>query len=180
MRALVLLLAAGLLVAGCGDEPRATANPPRVTLKLTTPDDGGTTFEDRVEVRGTVSPADSAVLIAGESAEVDAGEFHAEVPLDPGANIIDVSASSTGRRPATDAVRVTRDMRVRIPELVGLEFDQAADALGKLGLKAVEEQGGSWLDRVIPGISRVCAVDPVEGTLVDRRSTVTLLTQRDC
>jgi hypothetical protein len=176
-----VILAAGLLVAGCGGSAQSqTTSTPRVKLKLALPDDASTTFEDRVEISGTVSPADSSVQVAGEAAEVSGGEFAAEVPLEPGGNVIDVSASSPGRRPATDAVRVERDIRVKIPTLVGLELDQAKSELGKLGLKSEEEQGGSWLDRVIPGVSYVCAAEPGEGERVLPNSTVTLLTQRQC
>ena len=180
MRVLASLLAAALLAAGCGEEPRAATSPPRVALELSLPADGGTTFEDRVQVRGSVSPADAAVQVSGEAVEVQAGEFEAEVPLEPGGNVIDVSASSPGRRPATDALRVRRDIRVRIPRLAGLELDQAVSALGGLGLRAKEQRGGSWLDRVIPGANRVCAVEPGEGEYVQPQATVTLFTQRDC
>jgi hypothetical protein len=181
VRPLALILAAGLLLAGCGDDaqPRSGATA-KVTLKLTAPDDASSLRADRVAVRGTVSPADAAVQVAGEDAEVEGGEFQAEVALRPGGNVIDISASAPGRRPATDAVRVTRDMRIPVPKLVGLEVDRARDQLGALGLIAEEEPGGGWLDRVIPGTDHVCAVEPGEGTLVQPRSTVTLLTQRDC
>lgn len=182
MRQLALVLAAGLLVAGCGGASAQTKTgpAPRVTLKLTAPDDGRLDRNEQVEVRGTVSPADSTVQVAGEDADVEGGEFRAEITLNPGQNIIDISASSPGRRPATDAVRVTRDMRVPVPQLVGLEVEQATEKLAQTELKSVEEQGGSWLDRVIPGTDHVCAAEPAEGTLVDRETTVTLLTRRDC
>src|SRR3712207_4388943 len=138
MRSLAHLFVVGLLIAGCGgaDAQTRTGSTPRVTLKLVTPDDGGSLRADRVEVRGTGSPADAAVTVAVEGAEVEGGEFRAEVPLHPGGNVIDVSASSPGRRPATGAVRVTRDMRIPVPDLVGLEVDQARDKLGGLGLQA--------------------------------------------
>ena len=107
MRFLAVILAAGLLVTGCGASAQSqTTSTPRVKLKLALPDDASTTFEDRVEISGTVSPADSTVKVAGEAAEVSGGEFAAEVALEPGGNVIDVSASAPGRRPATDAVRV--------------------------------------------------------------------------
>ena len=176
-----LILAAGLLVAGCGweravaDDEHAAREAQARAARRREHD-----FEDRVEISGTVSPADASVKVAGEAAEVSGGEFAAEVALEPGGNVIDVSASAPGRRPATDAVRVERDIRVKIPTLVGLEVDQARSELGKLGLKAEEEQGGSWLDRVIPGVSHVCAADPAEGQRVLPNSTVTLLTQRQC
>ncbi len=182
MRSLALVLATGLLVAGCGGASAQTGSgpTPRVSLKLTAPDDRALDRAEQVEVRGTVSPADSTVTVAGEDAKVDGGEFSAEVELNPGQNIIDVSASSPGRRPATDAVRITRDMRVPVPQLVGLDTEAATEKLTQADLKAEEQQGGTWLDRVIPGTDHVCAVDPGEGTLVDRQTTVTLLTQRTC
>jgi Glucodextranase, domain B/PASTA domain len=181
MRPLALLLTTGLLLAGCGgSEPQRTGATPRVSLRLVTPDDGGMQREDRVQVRGTVSPADATVKVAGEDADVQGGEFTAEVPLEPGGNVIDISASSPGRRPATDAVRITRDMRVPVPRLVGLELDQAIETLGQAGLKHEERPSGSWLDRVIPGTMYVCAVEPDEETPVERQSTVVLITQREC
>ena len=181
VRFLAVILAAGLLVAGCGGSAQSqTTSTPRVKLTLALPDDASTTFKARVEISGTVSPADAAVKVAGVDAEVSGGEFAAQVSLEPGGNVIDVSASAPGRRPATGAVRVERDIRVKIPTLVGLELDEAKSELGKLGLKSEEEQGGSWLDRVIPGVEYVCAADPAEGQLVLPNSTVTLLTQRDC
>ena len=66
------MLAAGLALAACGETPRPTSEP-RVKLKLALPDDGGTVREDRIEVRGTVTPADAAVQVAGSDAEVEGG-----------------------------------------------------------------------------------------------------------
>lgn len=179
MRALVLILTAGLLAAGCGEAPKPAANA-RVTLKLDLPDDGGSTRDERVLVQGTVSPADAAVRVGGEDAEVDGGEFSKEVALEPGGNVIDVTATSPGRRPATDAVRVERDMRVDVPDVVGQEVDQARTAIGKVGLRTVEDERGSWLDRVIPGTDHVCSTSPDAGTPVDKGTTVTLIVQREC
>ncbi|MDA0182968.1 PASTA domain-containing protein [Solirubrobacter phytolaccae] len=179
MRSLALILTAGLLVSACGEAPKPAANA-RVTLKLSLPDDGGMVRDERVVVRGTVSPADASVRVGGEDAEVDGGEFSKEVALAPGGNVIDISASSPGRRPATDAVRVTRDMRVDVPNVVGQEVDPAKTAVGNVGLKVEEEQRGGWLDRVIPGTDHVCATRPAAGTPVDKGTTVTLVTQREC
>ncbi|RKQ87831.1 PASTA domain-containing protein [Solirubrobacter pauli] len=179
MRVLALLLTTGLLVTACGEAPKPAANA-RVTLKLDLPDDGGSVREDRVMVQGTVSPADAAVRIGGEDAEVDGGEFSKEVALEPGGNVIDVTATSPGRRPATDAVRVERDMRVDVPDVVGQELDQAKTAIGKVGLRTVEDDRGSWLDRVIPGTDHVCSTSPDAGTPVEKGTTVTLVIQREC
>jgi hypothetical protein len=179
VRRLVLLLAAGLALSACGETPRP-ATEPRVKLKLDAPDDGGSILTERVAVRGTVTPADAAVRVAGEDADVSDGAFAAEVALQPGGNVIDVTATSPGRRPATDAVRVTRDMRVAVPNVVGRKPEDADAALRKTGLTSVEERGGSWIDRLLPGGIEVCATRPAAGTLLDKGTRVTLETARDC
>jgi hypothetical protein len=179
VRPVVVLLVAGLALAACGEAPK-NGPEPRVRLKLELPDDGGSVRAEKVEVRGTVVPADSAVQVAGEDADVDGGQFVAQVTLRPGGNVIDVAATSPGRRPATDAVRVLRDMRVELPRLVGQDLDAAADALGALRLELDEQRDESWLDRLIPGPTVVCEMDPPAGTLVDPRSRVTLRTAREC
>jgi hypothetical protein len=179
VRRLVLLLAAGLALSACGETPRP-ATEPRVKLKLDAPDNGGSILADHVAVRGTVTPADAAVRVAGEDADVNDGVFAAEVALQPGGNVIDVTASSPGRRPATDAVRVMRDMRVKVPNVVGQTPEDAADALRTTGLTSVEERGGSWIDRLLPGDITVCATRPTAGALLDKGSSVTLETARNC
>jgi hypothetical protein len=78
----MLLVAAGLVLSACGDTPRP-ATQPRVTLKLAAPDDGGTTRDERVEIRGTVSPGDATVRVGGEHAEVSGGEFVARRSIPP-------------------------------------------------------------------------------------------------
>jgi hypothetical protein len=178
-RRLLPLLAAGLVLSACGETPRP-ATQPRVTLKLAAPDDGGTTRDDRVEVRGTVSPGDASVRVAGEDAEVSGGEFVAQVQLLPGGNVIDVAATASGRRPATDAVRVERDMRVPVPELVGQEVAPAKGALEAAGLRAVEERSDTWIDRLLGGSAHVCAASPPAGTLVDKGTRVVMQTAREC
>jgi hypothetical protein len=178
-RRLAPLLAAGLVLSACGETPRP-ATQPRVTLQLSTPDDGGTTREARVEIRGTVSPGDSTVRVGGEDAEVSGGEFRAEVELVPGGNVIDVAASSPGRRPATDAVRVERDMRVPVPNVVGQEGGAAIDTLKAAGLKPTEERGGTWIDRILGGAAQVCATSPQPDTLVEKGTRVIVQTAGEC
>ena len=64
VRPVALILAAGLLVAGCGGSAQSqTTSTPRVKLKLALPDDASTTFKARVEISGTVSPADASVKV---------------------------------------------------------------------------------------------------------------------
>jgi hypothetical protein len=178
-RRLAPLLAAGLVLSACGETPRP-ATQPRVTLKLLAPDDGGTTRDGRIEIRGTVSPGDSAVRVAGTDAEVSGGEFRAEVELLPGGNVIDVAASAPGRRPATDAVRVERDMRVPVPDVIGQEVGAATDALKAAGLEPAEERSGSWIDRILGGSVQVCAMSPRGDALVDKGTRVVIQTAREC
>ncbi len=179
MRRLVILLAAGCVLTACGEAP-TPATEPRVRLKLAIPDDGGEVRADHVSVRGTVTPGDAAVRVAGEAADVEGGEFTADVALEPGGNVIDITATAPGRRPATDAVRVMRDMRVEVPSLVGLELEEATARLDDLGLEVAEVRGGSWIDRLLGGPVMVCATSPAAEKLVQPRSTVTLETARSC
>lgn len=178
MRRLIVLLAAGLLLSGCGDVERP-ATEPRVTLKLDAPSDGGSTRDDHVEVRGAVSPADATVQVMGRDAQVDAGEFVADVELEPGGNVIDVTATAPGRRPATDALRLERDMRVDVPDVLGQSPDDATKMLEDTGLVAKTEDTDNWLGRLF-GDPVVCRMDPAAGTPVDKGTTVTLTIARDC
>jgi hypothetical protein len=179
VRRLALILAAGLALSACGEAPRP-ASEPRVRLKLDVPDDGGQVRADRVEVHGTVTPADAAVQVAGSDAQVDGGEFTATVALQPGGNVIDVTATAPGRRPAADAVRVSRDIRVAVPPVVGLEVGAATAQLKKAGLKASEVDNDSWLERVLGGQVDVCDAQPGAGALVQPHATITLQTSRNC
>jgi hypothetical protein len=152
-----------------------------VELKLDVPVDGGTVRgTDHVAVRGTVTPADAAVRVAGQSANVDSGAFSADVGLTPGANVIDITATAPGRRPATDALRVQRDIRVAMPNVVGSDLDAALVQVRTRGLTPAEKRGGSWLDRLFGGAVKVCATQPPAGSLVAPRSRVTIETKREC
>jgi hypothetical protein len=151
-----------------------------VTLKLSAPNDAKTLRADRVKVQGTVTPSTASVQVNGEEASVDGGAFVADVALAPGGNVIDVTATAPGRRPDADAVRVTRDIRVEVPSLVGVEQEAAAGRLRTLGLDPQEERGGNFLDRFIPGVLRVCETRPTAGALVNPHSAVTVVVARSC
>jgi hypothetical protein len=174
----ILMLTAGLLLSGCGETSRP-ATGPRVKLKLEAPNDGGTTRADHIAIRGSVTPAGSAVQVMGVQVQVSAGEFTAEVDLQPGGNVIDITASSPGRRPATDALRYVRDMRVDVPNVLSKSPDDATAALEDTGLVAVVEEDGNWLDRLL-GSPQVCATRPPAGTAVAKGTKVTLETARNC
>ncbi len=178
MRHAVALLAV-IALAACGETP-APSTQPRVTLKLDTPNDGRSLRSGTVAVTGTVSPADAAVTVAGADAKVDGGRFSAQVSLLPGGNVIDVSAAAAGHRPAVDALRVLRDMRIQVPQLAGQSEDDAFGALRKLGLPPQEERDESWIERLIPGGLTVCDTRPAPGALVVKGTTVTVVVARSC
>jgi Glucodextranase, domain B/PASTA domain len=175
----LLLLAIPLAAAACGATPRP-ASDPRVTLQLSAPGDGRPVRAKSVEVRGTVSPSGASVQVNGESAQVSGGEFAADVALAPGANVIDVTASAPGRRADADALRVTRDVRVKVPELVGTARADALDRLDRLGLRPREQRGGGFLDDIVPAALQVCLTDPPAGELVDPGTAVTVVVARNC
>ena len=178
MRRLALALTL-VPLAACGADARP-ATTPRVQLKLSAPGDGRSLRAETVAVSGTVYPSGSAVSVSGQAAEVSGGTFKATVALQPGGNVIDVIATAPGRRPASDALRVIRDIRVQLPLLAGHERVEAFDQLKGLGLKAVEKRDDSWIDRLIPGTDTVCAIHPSAGTLVQPDSRVTVEVSRNC
>src|SRR5829696_7819437 len=108
---LPLLLAAGC-ASGCGDDP---AQRP-VRLEITAPADTAVVRDGSVEVRGLVRPQRACVLVLGRPAHVAQGEFRTEVPLRAGSNLIDVGASARGAAPVWNALRVTREVLVKLPD----------------------------------------------------------------
>jgi Glucodextranase, domain B/PASTA domain len=173
------LLIAVAVLAGCGTQARP-ATTPRVALTVSAPNDGGTLRAETVDVSGKVTPSSAAVRVEGRSATVAGGTFKATVPLEPGGNVIDVVAFSPGHRPASDALRVVRDMRVELPKLAGYDEADAFSRLKELGLVPVEKLTDNWLQRLIPGGEGVCATAPKAGALVQPHSHVTVLVAKDC
>ena len=127
-----------------------------------------------------VSPARAAVLVAGEPTLVSGGRFSATVPLQEGSNVIDVAASMPGRSPAFAALRLTYDPRVTVPDLTGVEDDEAAERLSQLGLEPSRQAVGGLLDEFRGGSRRVCESEPAAGTLVEPGTEVVLRTAKRC
>ena len=180
MRRTVLPVVLVLAAAGCGDadEPRAPLR--GVQLSLSAPTDAATVSDERVEIRGRVSPAGSEVRVLGRVVPVRGGRFVTEVALEEGANVVDVAASSANRRPATTAVRVVREVPVPIPDLVGEDAETAVEELRALNLEVERVEGGGLLDDLLGGDEAICAIDPSPGTEVRKGTTVTVETARGC
>lgn len=166
-------------LAGCGED--APDPPPRpVALTVLAPDDPETVEGSTIQVRGRVVPAASEVRVLGQDVDVAAGSFVVDVPLDEGMNLVDISAASPGRRPASTAIRVVRDPRVEVPAVEGASADEAVAQLKDLGFAVERRDGGSILDDLLGGDPQVCKQDPPAGTKLKRGSTVELITARNC
>jgi hypothetical protein len=181
-RSLVLAAvpALAVLAAACGDEPSPPRNEPQVRLELGSPSDGARVRAESVEIRGTVQPRGADVRVLGRNVPVDGGSFRIEVPLEPGANLIDVAAGARGRRPDFAVARIVREVVVPVPDLVGRDADTAQDQLEGLGLKVRQQNAGGFFDPILPGDPKVCAMRPLAGVRVLPGSDVTLLVARDC
>lgn len=182
------LLAAGTLAgsaalapAGCGSpDGGATPGRERVELRVEAPVDGARVRRGTIEVRGTVSPRRAEVAALGRPALVSGGRFEVVVPLEVGANVIDVVATAPRRRPALTAVRVVRDVLVAVPDLLGLTEDELDARLEPLGLRAEVERGGGLLDALRGGERVVCEQQPRAGARLRRGRPVRVLVARRC
>lgn len=172
----LLLLVAGAYASGCGDDPAERS----VRLEITAPTDAAVVNDDSVEVRGLVRPRGARVLVLGRRARVVRGEFRALVPLREGSNLIDVGASARGAAPAWDALRVTREVLVTLPDLTGATRDDAIDRLDALGLRAEVQEEGDLLDELLGGDWIVCETQPSAGSEVRRGARIQVVVARGC
>jgi hypothetical protein len=170
------------VVAGCGGRDKPPPQPQReVALTLQQPGDTATVQSGTVAVRGTVEPATAQVRVLGRPASVSGGSFTAEVPLEPGANVVDVIASAPRRAPALTAFRVTREVLVVVPDLAGGDVGQVEDALKGLGLKLEARRGADgFIDGLLPGSPKVCTQRPGPGEKVRKGATVVVVAAKGC
>ena len=173
-------MAFAVVLQACGDDAAPRGPEPKVRLQVTVPQDGATVRAETVAVEGTVAPAGARVQVLGKDVGVESGRWHAEVPLEPGANLIDVAASASGRRPDFEAMRVVREERVAVPDVIGIDADTAQDQLEGLGLKVRLEDAGGFFDPILPGDPKVCESDPGPGAQVLPGSRVSLQVARNC
>jgi hypothetical protein len=168
---------------GCGSGgsgSRASRPAPPVQLHVSTPADLAGTQGSDVTISGSVSPAGADVQVLGRPAEVVAGSFTARVPLQPGANVIDLLATARGHGPALTALRVTREMPVQVPDLAHLTPAAARAKVQPLGLTLRTQNGGGLLEGILPGTPGVCAQDPRPGARVRRGAEVVVLVAKRC
>src|SRR3954447_8662515 len=170
LAALALLMLGAAAVAGCGQGDDA----PPVRLTVSAPADSATVHDETVEVSGRVRPADATVVVLGREASVSRGEFHTEVPLVEGSNVIDVGASARGASSAFRAVRIARKSLVKLPDLTGESRDDAVDRLDSLGLRAEVHEDNGFLDRFLPGGFGVCETSPGADAELPRGARVRL------
>jgi len=174
--------AAFAVVGGCGGEDKPPPKPPRpVALTLEQPGDTATVESGTVYVRGTVEPATAQVRVLGRPASVSGGSFSIQVPLEPGANVVDVIASAPRRAPMLTAFRVTREVLVVVPDLSGEDVGDAEISLKDLGLKLVARRGpDGFIDGLLPGPPKVCTQRPEAGEKVHKGTTVTAVAAKGC
>jgi hypothetical protein len=177
---LLIVLLATVPVAGCGASAKRAGTGPPVRVTIAAPGDQSSTRADTLTVRGSVSPADASVQVLGQPADVVAGAFTARVPLQPGANVIDLAATAKGHGPTLTAVRVTREMPVVVPDLSHLSTDDARARVARLGLRLRTENGGGLLEGILPGTPGVCDQRPAAGDEVRKGDIVTVLVAKRC
>jgi hypothetical protein len=171
-----LVLVAGVCLAGCGGA--ATQHP--VRLRVTAPLDSVVVHDRMIEVRGRVRPSGARVVVAGRRASVSGHEFRATVPLRSGANLVDLGASAPGSRTTWAAVRVTRVIVVKLPNLVGAPRGDAVDRLHSLGLRSEVAERRSFFDILDPTGWRVCQTVPQGGAEVPKGARVRVLVAKRC
>jgi hypothetical protein len=165
------------LLAGCGHKTPAAAP---VRLSVDAPADMQLLHQSQVEVHGVVAPANAEVRVEGRVIGVSGGRFSTMVSLLPGTNLIDVQAGAKNARPAMVALRVRRQVTVKVPDLTGFSPSDAKDQLAGLGLKADVKEAGGILEFLLPEDARVCQQEPTPGTQVDPGTTVTVHTAKNC
>jgi hypothetical protein len=165
---------------GSGDGSAAARALPQVHIQVTSPGDTTTTRGTSVTVRGVVDPAGASVSVLGRPAEVVGTSFTTQVDLQPGANVIDLAATAPQRGPALAAIRVTREMPVKVPDLSGLASDAARKRVEGLGLGYDETEGGGLFESLLPGSPGVCEQDPSAGSDAMRGTTVHVILSKRC
>ncbi len=179
----LLSVVTATVAVGCGSSSggrTAAKAPSPVRMTVASPADLATTRSGTLTVSGSVTPADASVHVLGRPADVVAGAFTARVPLEPGANVIDLAATARGHGPALTALRVTREMPILVPDLSQLTPEDALARVAALGLRLRTQDAGGLLEGILPGTAGVCAQRPDPGTEVRRGAEVLVLVAKRC
>jgi beta-lactam-binding protein with PASTA domain len=174
----IVALCAGLAVAACGSVAIRPAPPVRLSVER--PTDRASTLAGAVAVRGTVSPAQATVLVAGRPATVHRGRFSARVSLVPGMNVIDIVAGASHATGATTALRLYREMPVTVPDVTGMDPARAAAQLTHSGLRVKVLDGGGFFESLIPTSKQVCGISPAPGRSLAPGSQVQVQVAKLC
>jgi hypothetical protein len=180
---IVICCAALAVVGGCGgDDKKPPAKPQKpVSLTIDQPSDTSVVQDGTVTVHGRVEPTTASVRVLGRPAAVSGGSFDIVVPLEPGANVVDVIATASRHAPALTAFRVTREVLVVVPDLSGQTADASESALSAIGLKLDAQRGSdSFIDGLLPGSPKVCEQQPSAGEKVHKGSTVQVVVAKGC
>lgn len=165
MRPVLIVVVACLGLAACGEREVEPLRAP-VQLSVEAPADVATIDDDRVDIVGRVVPGRARVHVAGDEVGVEDGAFTTTVALEPGANVIDITAVAPRRPAAMTAIRVTRQVRVEVPDVADADPGDALDDLTAAGLRPELVDSGSLLDDLIGGDPGVCGTDPEAGAEV--------------
>jgi hypothetical protein len=82
-----------------------TNGPAGLTLNVTQPTDESIVRSNPISITGNIKP-EADIMVNGLSIEVENGHFSALVELEPGPNIIDVSASDSSGKQASKYLTV--------------------------------------------------------------------------
>jgi hypothetical protein len=173
------LAACAAALAGCGGSGHQPA-PARVRLQVSSPSDGSQVHTSSVTISGSVKPPGATVLVLGRPVPVAHGSFSAQVQLAPGVNIVDVLAGAPRARSAMNAVRVTRQVYVQVPDLGGADVSDAQDQLTALGLVPQVKKSDPFYAILLPESDAVCETSPAGGAHVAPGSTVTVTVSKTC
>jgi beta-lactam-binding protein with PASTA domain len=165
------------VLAGCGTSRPAA---PHVYLSITRPSDGTLVRARGATIAGRVRPADAEVTVAGRRVAAIGGEFSTRVELTAGANVIDVTAAAPGSVAALTAIRVSRQVVVQVPDVVGTSPDDARTRLAAAGLIADVTNEDGVLDSLLPVSTAVCGTNPAAGQDVDRGATIKVVVAKLC
>ena len=119
--------------------------------------------------------------VLGRAASVSGGSFSVQVPLEPGANVVDVIASAPRRAPMLTAFRVTREILVASRTSPARTSATPSDSLKGLGLELDARRGpDGFIDGLLPGAPKVCTQRPDAGEKVRKGTTVVVVAAKGC